>query len=306
MANSTTNLDLVSASQANKEVTVNAALDAASPAMLYGRRAVTTAGLAWGYYGGVVSIGGTPTVIANGVVTLTASATNYVEANPADGTVSANTTGFTADRKPLYTVVTGSSAVTSYTDLRIIGSDGSAAASEAMASHVAASDPHPQYLTAAEGNAAYDAAGAASAAVSAHVAASDPHPQYMTQSEADARYLQSIGPQPFDVHAFYPGVPAASAKILRTPLARAVAFPDDFAGSYGIASVAATAQTDFVVSKNGVQVGTISFAAAATVATFVTSGAGVTLVAGDRISITGPATPDATLADVGFVLAGTR
>jgi len=239
-------------------------------------------------------------------VTLTASSTNYVEANPADGTVSANTTSFTAGWTRLYSVVTGASTVTSYTDLRIVGSDGTAAASAAVAAHVAASDPHPQYLTATEGNAAYDAAGAASAAVSAHVAASDPHPQYMTQSEGDARYLQSIGAQPFDVHAFYPGVPAASAKILRTPLARAVAFPDDFAGSYGIASVAATAQTDFAVAKNGSQVGTISFAAGAAVATFITSGAGVTFAAGDRISITAPATPDATLADPGFVLAGTR
>lgn len=112
--------------------------------------------------------------------------------------------------------------------------------------------------------------------------------------------------QPFDIHAFYPGVPSASAKILRTPVARAVTFPDDFAGSYGTASVAATASTAFDVAKNGTSVGTITFAAGATSAAFVTSGTTVTLAAGDRISITAPPTADATLADVGFVLAGTR
>lgn len=55
--------------------------------------------------------------------------------------------------------------------------------------HAAAADPHPGYLTPAEGNAAYDALGAAAAAVAAHVAASDPHLQYHT----DARALTWLG-----------------------------------------------------------------------------------------------------------------
>ncbi len=38
-----------------------------------------------------------------------------------------------------------------------------AAAASALSAHVAASDPHPGYLTPAEGNAAYDAIGAAAA-----------------------------------------------------------------------------------------------------------------------------------------------
>lgn len=113
--------------------------------------------------------------------------------------------------------------------------------------------------------------------------------------------------QPFDVHAYYPGVPTASAKVLRVPIARAITFAANLAGSYGIASVAATASTAFDVAKNGTSVGTITFAAAATTATFVTAGGtSFSLVAGDRISITAPASPDATLADPAFVLAGTR
>jgi hypothetical protein len=63
--------------------------------------------------------------------------------------------------------------------------------------HAAAADPHPGYLTPAEGNAAYDATGAAAAAqtaaesfatsaVSTHAAAADPHTGYQKESEKAA------------------------------------------------------------------------------------------------------------------------
>lgn len=120
MSHSTTLLDLLAASQAQKEVTAISLFDAASPAMLFGRRASTTAALTWGYYGGTVLVAGVPTQIDNGTVALAASATNYVEATSA-GVVSANTSGFTAGRTPLYTVVTGAASVTSYIDQRTVG-----------------------------------------------------------------------------------------------------------------------------------------------------------------------------------------
>lgn len=112
--------------------------------------------------------------------------------------------------------------------------------------------------------------------------------------------------QPFDVHAFYPGIPTASAKVVRIPVARSVTFPDDFAGSYGVASATATASTAFDVQKNGSSVGTITFALGASTSTFVTAAGALSLAAGDVLTIVAPATPDATLADVGFALAGTR
>jgi hypothetical protein len=112
---------------------------------------------------------------------------------------------------------------------------------------------------------------------------------------------------PFDVHAFYPGVPTALAKLVRVPVARAVSFAANFSGSYGSASAAATASTVFDIQKNGVSIGAATFAAAATTATFTsTGGTGQSLAAGDVLSIVAPASPDATLADVGFALAGTR
>lgn len=118
MANSTTNLDLISSSQAQKEVTANDALDAGSPATLFGRRGSTTTGLTWGYLGGTLSVDGAPTQIANGTVLLTASTTNYIEATRA-GVVSVNQTAFTPGRRVLYSVVTGASSVTTYTDYRM-------------------------------------------------------------------------------------------------------------------------------------------------------------------------------------------
>lgn len=118
MANSTTHLDTLADSQAEKETTANAMFDAASTSMLFGRRASTCTGLTWGYYGGRMLVDGVLSAISNGTVALTSSSTNYVETTRA-GTVSANTTAFTAGRIPLYTIVTGGSTVTSYTDERV-------------------------------------------------------------------------------------------------------------------------------------------------------------------------------------------
>jgi hypothetical protein len=50
----------------------------------------------------------------------------------------------------------------------------------AIGAHEAAADPHPGYLTPAEGNTAYEAAGA----VAAHVAAADPHTQYVQPGDS--------------------------------------------------------------------------------------------------------------------------
>jgi hypothetical protein len=117
MASSTSNLDLISVSQASKEVTANALFNATSPTMLFGRRE-STSGLNWYCYGGIMMVDGVLTVLANpSAVVLTASTTNYIEATRA-GVVSKNTTGFTAGAVPLYTAVTNTTTVTSYTDYR--------------------------------------------------------------------------------------------------------------------------------------------------------------------------------------------
>lgn len=124
MANSTSNLDVISSSQASKEVTANALFDASSPATLYGRRASTSSALTWGFYGGKLNISGAVTSINNGTVALTASSTNYIVASRSTGAVSASTAttnwNNTSEYIKLYSVVTGTSTVTSYIDYRTL------------------------------------------------------------------------------------------------------------------------------------------------------------------------------------------
>jgi hypothetical protein len=117
MSNSTTNLDLILTSQSQKELTANAMFDAASPSMLWGRRASQCGGLVFGYYGGALW-GENAVYFPNGSITLPVSTTVYLEADPATGAVSQATGSFTPGKIPLYICVTSASAITSYTDCR--------------------------------------------------------------------------------------------------------------------------------------------------------------------------------------------
>lgn len=119
MANSTSNVDTVSSGQAQKEVVINAFFDALSQAALFGRRASTTTGLTFGFYGGNLNNGPSEVVaVANGTVGLTANATNYIMADMVSGAVSASTAGFASGKFPCYVVATGATTISSYTDVR--------------------------------------------------------------------------------------------------------------------------------------------------------------------------------------------
>ena len=115
---STTLINQIAVNQAEKEVTANENFNAASPAMLYARNAVTSLGLTWGYIGGRYN----STAIANGTLSLTTATTNYMVANKTTGavTVATTTTNWndTANYARLYLVVAGASTVTSYEDHR--------------------------------------------------------------------------------------------------------------------------------------------------------------------------------------------
>jgi len=84
-----------------------------------------------------------------------------------------------------------------------------------------------------------------------------------------------------------------------------IVLPASMTGSIAEAGVAATAQTDFDVQKNGSSVATIRFAAAGTSASFINAGAD-TFAAGDNLKVVAPASPDATLANIVMTLAFTR
>lgn len=114
-----------------------------------------------------------------------------------------------------------------------------------------------------------------------------------------ARFI--AGDRPADIAVDVRGAPAANEVITRRVFARSVQIPTSFILSQGVAATAATAATDFDVRVNGASVGSISFAAAASTATFV-SAASITIASGDVLEIVAPASPDATLADINLAL----
>jgi hypothetical protein len=111
--------------------------------------------------------------------------------------------------------------------------------------------------------------------------------------------------KPYDIGTFCAGLPDTSEKLLRFNYVRSIDLPANLTGSRVTAQTAATAQADFAVTINGSGVGTIRFAAAGTVASFVGFSA-QSLVANDVLMIQAPGTQDATLADIAFTIAGTQ
>jgi hypothetical protein len=103
---------------------------------------------------------------------------------------------------------------------------------------------------------------------------------------------------------FLNGRPTANLVMQRFVFANPVTFPAGLSGSRGTAGVAATANAIFTVQKNGAAVGMMTFAAAATSATF-TMAAATIFDAGDVLTLVAPAAPDATLADLAWTFAGT-
>lgn len=86
----------------------------------------------------------------------------------------------------------------------IDGKEPSGTAAAAVTAHEQAADPHPTYLTLAEGQAAFDALGAAAAAQSAaegtagaaltaHQAAGDPHPAYALEADLGGAAALDVG-----------------------------------------------------------------------------------------------------------------
>lgn len=107
----------VAANQSSAEVPINENLLNVLWAEVFARNPLTTTGLTWGFVGGQLPINGLMTAIVAGTVALTASSTNYVGLSQA-GTVVNTVTTRNPLHVPLFTVVTGVSSITSYTDTR--------------------------------------------------------------------------------------------------------------------------------------------------------------------------------------------
>ena len=113
------------------------------------------------------------------------------------------------------------------------------------------------------------------------------------------------GEAPYDIVVMWNGVLTASLVLIDMEFARPVWFPAGLRNSRFRAVTAATAQTDLDVQHNGVSVGTIRFAAAGTVATFIMAQSQAYAI-GHALKIVAPASADATLADIRGTLAGMR
>jgi hypothetical protein len=96
----------------------------------------------------------------------------------------------------------------------------------------------------------------------------------------------------------FTGKPLASAEIFRWKIPAGMNFtlPQNLPGSKGSSSVAATGTPAFSIKKNGVEVATYQWAAAASAPTF-TNAADDNFVEDDIMTVVAPAIPDATLAN---------
>jgi hypothetical protein len=109
----------------------------------------------------------------------------------------------------------------------------------------------------------------------------------------------------YDLGLTWAGTLPASQVLMRYPFPRAVDVPVGLTGSRGVSAVAATALTTLDLRKNGTSIGSVQWAAAGTTATFIMA-TPTSFAAGDVLTVHAPASADATLADLGLSLAGTR
>lgn len=123
---------------------------------------------------------------------------------------------------------------------------------------------------------------------------------------ADWQELLNLTITPYDIVVPVFGKPAASEVVLRMRAARAFTLSNVQTNGQARATTGATSSPVFVIAKNGTQVGTISFGAgAAQTVGIISIGSTVSFAVGDLLTLTAPATPDATLADIDFSLVAT-
>lgn len=113
---------------------------------------------------------------------------------------------------------------------------------------------------------------------------------------------QSYGIGIYDMGISLSGSPTASQVMCTYPMPRSVRFPTDCGLSQAEAGTGATGNPVFSFKKDGVQFATCTF----TGTTGAYSGEDTTFSAGDVFTIVAPASPDATLADIGFAVAAIR
>ena len=116
-------------------------------------------------------------------------------------------------------------------------------------------------------------------------------------------FAKSQSTPQFKVGFFFTSLPANAQTVLLLPFSVAVTFNAGLPNAKANSAAAATGSSVFTILKNGVSIGTFTFAPAATSATFSFTTA-VTFSVGDIMTITAPALQDATLSGIGVMFQG--
>lgn len=105
---------------------------------------------------------------------------------------------------------------------------------------------------------------------------------------------------------FIPGVPDVGAEIFRHVFPRAVSFAANFSGSRGSVGTNPTSSAVFDIQKGGGSVGTITVSTGGVFTYASSGGTPVSFSAGDIITLIAPSPQDATMADIGITLFGSK
>ena len=110
----------------------------------------------------------------------------------------------------------------------------------------------------------------------------------------------------YDLGFFYSGGPPGSSELLFKWIAtRDIDLQGNFVGAVGHIGTNPTAQFDMDVTLEGASIGTISIATNGTFTFTTTGGTAKSMAAGEVLTITAPASADATAADIALTLAAT-
>jgi len=114
--------------------------------------------------------------------------------------------------------------------------------------------------------------------------------------------------RPDRLASFLPGLPNAGQSVMGYAVAWPLTFPANFASpqSYGHCDTNPTATAVYTIYKNGSNVGTITISTSGIFTFATTGGVSFSCNPNDFIEVVAPGSQDATLANVGFTLVGTR
>lgn len=138
-----------------------------------------------------------------------------------------------------------------------------------------------------------------------------PGVQYLVHTDGTANGLdayvvgEAAGETPYDMYATIPGVMTNNMLVIGLDAVRTFTIPISLTGSTGKAGVAATGSTTLTLNKNGSPIGTLVWSPSGTTAA-KTFASAVSFAVGDIFTLTGPATADATLADIRISLKAKR